>query len=195
MPDSRDIARTFDLFAERYDSWYDRNSQLFEKEVSAIPRPSFPSLEVGCGSGRFMERLGIDVGVDISEGLIALARRRGLQVMLADGKDLPFRDGAFSSAYLIFTLCFLENPERVLSETQRVLRGEGRLHVCIVPEDSGLGREYSSKKSPFYRIARFYSEREAESMIREAGFEVETVKRIKLLHSENDFVCLTAKKS
>ena len=194
MHDLRDAVKTFNLLAERYDSWYDKNSQLFEKELPIIPPPLDPSLEIGCGSGRFMERLGIDVGIDLSGGLLKLAKSRGLQVMLADGRDIPFRDASFSSAYLIFTLCFLECPEEVLIEVKRVLKSNGRLYVCVVPKDSGLGREYSSKNSPFYRISRFYSEKEVESMLRGTGFEIEDVRRIRLTCSENDFVCFTTEK-
>lgn len=193
MSGHESIADVFNRLAERYDSWYDRNAELFEREVIAIPPPVKPSLEVGCGSGRFMERLGIDVGVDLSERLLKIARSRGCEVLIADGGHLPFRDDSFSSAYLIFTLCFLQNPESVLAEIRRVLRDNGVLTVCIVPRDSGLGMEYSSKNSPFYRIARFYREREVEEMLIKAGFEVTGTEKTRIKHSENDFVCISAR--
>jgi len=172
VPSKKSIADVFNRLAEHYDSWYDRNTELFEREVIAVPLPVKPSLEVGCGSGRFMERFKIDVGVDLSERLLKIARSRGCEVLIADGEQLPFRDNTFSSAYLIFTLCFLLNPESVLTEIRRVLRGDGMLTVCIVPRDSGLGMELSSKNSHFYRIARFYREQEVKEMLTKAGFKV-----------------------
>ncbi|WP_456477819.1 class I SAM-dependent methyltransferase [Geoglobus ahangari] len=187
--------RVFDRLAERYDSWYDRNPDLFEVEVKTVPPPSSPSLEIGCGTGRFMQRLGIDVGVDISARMLEIARMRGCEVALADGSSLPFRSEAFSSIYLIFTLCFLDEPGKVLMEAWRVLRPGGSLVTCIVPLDSGLGKEYSSRNSPFYRIARFYREQEVREMLESSGFEVTEVKKAKLRHSENDFVCFRARKS
>lgn len=187
--------RVFDRLAERYDSWYDRNPDLFEAEVEAVPPPASPSLEVGCGTGRFMQRLGIDVGLDISASMLEIARKRECDVVLADGRHLPFHSQSFSSAYLIFTLCFLEEPERVLREIRRVLRPDGFLVTCIVPLDSGLGREYSSKNSPFYRIAKFYREQEVRSMLESSGFEITEIRRAMLRHSENDFVCFRARKS
>ncbi|WP_456371238.1 class I SAM-dependent methyltransferase [Geoglobus sp.] len=186
--------RVFDELAERYDSWYDRNPDLFEAEVRTIPFPTSPSLEIGCGSGRFMQRLGIDVGADISVSMLEIARKRGCEVVLANGGHLPFLSESFSSVYLIFTLCFLEEPERVLKEAWRVLKPDGVLVTCIVPLDSGLGREYSSKSSPFYRIARFYEEDEVRDMLERSGFEVVEVRKAMLKHSENDFVCFSARK-
>ncbi len=190
-----EAGRIFDRLAERYDSWYDRNPDLFEAEVKTVHPPSSPSLEIGCGSGRFMQWLGIDVGVDVSASMLEIARRRGSEVALADGSSLPFRSEAFSSIYLIFTLCFLDEPERVLKEAWRVLRLDGFLVTCIVPLDSGLGKEYFSKNSPFYRVARLYREEEVRKMLESSGFEVTEVRKTTLKHSENDFVCFRARKN
>jgi len=190
-----ETARVFDDLAEKYDSWYDRNQKLFEVEAETVPPPLSPSIEVGCGSGRFMQKLSIDVGVDISVRLLRIASRRGCKVVLADGAALPFPAEVFSSAYLIFTLCFLTAPEDVLKEVWRVLRPGGVLVTCIIPLDSGLGREYSSKNNPFYRIARFYRLDEARLMIEKSGFSITEVRGVRLKHSDDDFVCITSMKA
>lgn len=184
----------FDKFAERYDEWYNRNYRLFEKELEIIPPPDPLSVEIGVGTGRFAEKLGIDVGIDISLNMLALARKRGLEVVLADGKAIPFKIKSFGSAYLIFTICFAEKPEEMLNEARRVLRDDGKLHVCFVPSDSGLAKSYMKKNSVFYRFARFYSESEVKNFLSNSGFRIVERRSAKLLYSPNDFVCFTCAK-
>ncbi len=184
----------FDANAERYDKWYDRNRDLYERELSVIPKPVSPSLEVGVGTGRFALPLGIDVGVDISQAMLKIAKNRGVECVRADALKLPFKDGVFKSVYFIFTLCFLDEPEKALREAERVLSEDGVLYACIIPKNSGLGELYSSKDSPFYRIARFYTERELKAMLENAKLRVVDIKRAWLGHSENDFVCMKTQK-
>ena len=178
----------FDELAEKYDEWYDRNADLYRKELEIIERPTGLSLEIGVGSGRFASKLGIDVGVDISERMLKIAKERGVEVVRSDAANLPFKDKTFDFVYIIFTLCFLENPERSLSEVHRVLKNGGKLVVCIIPADSGLGKIYSKKDSPFYKIARFFKTEEAENLLRR-NFKILRVRKRKLLYSDNDFVC------
>ncbi len=184
----------FDELAERYDSWYDRNWELYKKELEIVKPPASPSLEVGVGSGRFAAPLGIDVGVDVSLRMLKIAKRRGVECVLADAARLPFRDATFRSVYVIFTLCFLEEPLEALQEVARVLRDDGYLVVCIIPLDSGLGEEYSAKGGPFYSRARFYRENEVAELLETAGFQVSSIRKTRLKYSENDFVCFECRK-
>ena len=98
-------------------------------------------LEVGCGTGavcRVVARepnVGEVVGIDPSPYL--LDRARGLSTdtakityQEADGKSLPFEDGAFDVAILHTILTHVPGPEQVLNEAHRVLRPGGWLGVC-----------------------------------------------------------------
>ena len=185
----------FDLYAERYDKWYEKNIEIYKKELSIIERPNGLSLEIGVGTGRFACPLKIDLGIDISIKVLKIAKNRGLEVIRADAKALPFKNGIFDYVYIIFTLCFLDKPIEALLETHRVLKDSGILIVCIIPLDSGLGLRYSKRKdSPFYSAAKFYNEKEVIEMLRRCGFKVIGIKRIELLYSPNDFVCIKAQK-
>ena len=72
----------FDSVADKYDAWYDTKGKVaFETELAAL-RPLLPDLpepwfEVGVGTGRFAQALGIPVGLDPSAELVARARERG----------------------------------------------------------------------------------------------------------------------
>ena len=89
----------FGEHAERYDAWFEsaRGRTLFESEVRCLRRLSNglprPWLEVGVGTGRFAQALGVDVGVDPALRALRLAAQRGVQVVTALGEAIPLRIG------------------------------------------------------------------------------------------------------
>jgi ubiquinone/menaquinone biosynthesis C-methylase UbiE len=64
------------------------------------------------------------VGVDISEAMLARARRvyPGVELMLGDAEELAFADDAFDAAVAAFLLHHVPSPERVVTELARVAR-------------------------------------------------------------------------
>jgi ubiquinone/menaquinone biosynthesis C-methylase UbiE len=64
------------------------------------------------------------VGVDISEDMLARARRLYPRVEFrpADAESLPFDDGAFDAVVAAFLLHHVPSPERVVGELARVAR-------------------------------------------------------------------------
>jgi ubiquinone/menaquinone biosynthesis C-methylase UbiE len=106
-----------------------------------LARPAFADgaqvLEVGCGTGvitaMIAELPGVAraVGVDPSPYFVARARDRAPDVRfeVADGRALPFEDGAFDGVVFATTLCHIPEPERALAEARRVLRPGGTLAV------------------------------------------------------------------
>jgi ubiquinone/menaquinone biosynthesis C-methylase UbiE len=99
---------------------------------------------------------------------------------------------SFYLLYLIFTLCFLDEPVKALSEARRVLKKDGMLVVCIVPSDSGLGEEYMRKDSPFYKVATFFPEEVVANMLARTGFKIVGVSKTLIKYADNDFVCYKA---
>ncbi len=183
----------FDKLHERYDSWYDRHRDLYLKELSVVPKPQSPSLELGMGTGRFVAPLSIDVGLDSSLEMLTKAKVRGVESVAGDALRPPFRKGSFLTIYFIFTLCFISDPLKALGIAKELLMKEGKLIACIIPADSGLGREYMGKSSPFYRVAKFFKVKDFELMVRDSGYIVESFVGIKLKYGANDFTCYTLK--
>ncbi len=167
--------------AEKYDSWYDRNKEIYEKELnlilSNIQDKEKIGLEVGVGTGRFACKLKA-VGVDISINMLKVAKKRGIEVILADANYLPFKDEKFYFVLFAFTLCFLKKPFEAIKEAKRVLKEKGTILICFVPEGK-LAEEYKSKGSPFYREAKFYKVEEVIEVLENAGF---SVKKVEFLH-------------
>ena len=98
------------------------------------------ALDVGCGYGadatELAKRLrpgGRTTGVDISEAMIAEARRRaqgtGLDVnfQVADALDLPFEDDEFDVCRIETVLQHVADPGQAVTEMVRVTRPGGRV--------------------------------------------------------------------
>ena len=188
----------FEHFAEKYDTWYDKNKELFAKEVKCLKDiigEVGRGVEIGVGTGRFAAELGFFIGIDAAINVLKIAKKRGIEVIRGDATSLPLKDSAFDSALLVVTLCFLDQPERSLKEIKRILINGGTLIVGAIPADSALGREYldkGEKGHPFYSAAKFYKLSEILSMLERAGFIIKRINSIRI-KSENDFVCITAK--
>jgi len=175
--------RAFDSLAWAYDSWFEQEGRLiFALEVEALkqalPLLPRPWIEVGVGSGRFAQALGIDIGLDPSSQLLKIARNRGARVLLGRGEEAPFKDGSFGAIFFIVTLCFVDSPERILSEAARLLKTGGKVILGMVLRESPWGQLYQREKETghrFYRHATFYSYAEVEMLLMQTGFSIEKV--------------------
>jgi SAM-dependent methyltransferase len=96
-----------------------------------------PVLDAGCGAGRMSRYLlgrGCSVeGVDLSPGMIAMARRdtRGVRFAVGSLADLPYADDTFGGVLLWYSIIHTPpaGQDRIFAETARVLRPGG--HVLV----------------------------------------------------------------
>ena len=173
----------FDSLASEYDTWFEREGKsIFAIEVHAcqeiLPLLQKPWLEVGVGSGRFAQALGIETGLDPSIKLLDMARNRHICVFLGKGENTPLRDELFGAVFLIVTLCFVDSPLKVLKEAYRLLEGNGKIVLGLVLRESPWGRFYQGRKEKghrFYKYATFYSYAEVAGLLGQASFSIEKV--------------------
>jgi SAM-dependent methyltransferase len=171
----------FDRYAAHYDAWYvGRLGRVaFPQEVDAL-RPLLaglpkPWLEVGVGTGRFAQALGMRYGVDPSMSALVYARERGLLVAAGQGEALPFGEGAFGAVVLVVTLCFVNDPLATVREARRVLRSDGGVILGLVLAESPWGHHYqqlAARGHPYYRLARFFTHVQITTLLAHAGLEV-----------------------
>jgi SAM-dependent methyltransferase len=88
-------------------------------------------LEVGPGNGELAEQVQTELGarvvaVDQSERMVELTQERGVEAVVGDVQDLPFRDGVFDCVLAAWMLYHVPDLNRALREIRRVLRPGGR---------------------------------------------------------------------
>ena len=127
----------YDEFARGYELRRHHGYHLLVDELEAglVTRHAAGAavLEVGCGTGLILERVAkvarAATGVDLSPGMLAKARERGLEVREADATALPFADGTFDVTYSFKVLSHVPDLGRALSEMARVTRPGGRVFI------------------------------------------------------------------
>jgi SAM-dependent methyltransferase len=105
-------------------------------------------LEVGCGAGvdlvRFAKGGAIVTGVDLAPSAIQLAAanfaQQGLtaDLRVADGEQLPFREGAFDLVFAHGVLQYTANPRKLVEEVHRVLKPGGEAIFQVYNRHSWL---------------------------------------------------------
>jgi ubiquinone/menaquinone biosynthesis C-methylase UbiE len=147
----------------RLSSWYDVIAGSTEKKYrdwgleKLSAQPGERMLEIGFGTGHCLVSLakavgpdGRVVGLDISDGMLAITQERLKEEGLHDRVDLHLGDAAsldfipansLDGIFMSFTLELFDNPEipRVLQECHRVLKPGGRLAVVSMTKTNPPG--------------------------------------------------------
>lgn len=176
--------RYFDKIADRYDlSFAGRHSAaLLESVLNRLSQEPFDSfLDVGCGTGNLLaaiaeteEGVGLS-GIDISPGMIAVAKRKldGLaDLRVGDSEKLPWADGTFDVVVTTDSFHHYPRPIGVLAEIKRVLRPNGLLIVAD-PWWPTPVRQLVNLSLPFLRYGdvRVYSEKAIRRILVHSGFD------------------------
>jgi ubiquinone/menaquinone biosynthesis C-methylase UbiE len=180
---------TFDVFAEKYDSWFEtplgRHVALVEKGLIldlASPVRGEKMLDIGIGTGffamDFLER-GLDIaGMDISEEMLAVAGRKGFKnLSVGDARDVSYPDETFSLVLSVTALEFIKEPRRAISEMVRVCKKGGRIVVGTLGADSlwALKRKRETKNNPgsVFSDVHFYTLSELKELA--SGFSTKVL--------------------
>ncbi|SFR66741.1 Ubiquinone/menaquinone biosynthesis C-methylase UbiE [Maribacter stanieri] len=162
----------FNQNVEAYEQWYKDYPQVFESELLAIKEQlqklpeNLKGIEVGLGTGRFSELLGIKEGVEPSKEMAALAIKRGVSVLNGYAEQLPFGDLKFDFV-LFVTVCHLDNIKHAFAEAYRVLKPAGAIVIGFLDRERSVAQQYLERRhrSTFYTVSRI------EVLLKEAGFK------------------------
>ena len=116
-----------------------------EATLRAFVAPGQRVLEVGCGTGHWLENLEAwgceSVGVEPSPAMLERAGARGLraELVLASAEALPFPDASFDRVLCVNAIHHFTDIPRFLAEARRVLRGRGC--VLSIALDPSTGRD------------------------------------------------------
>lgn len=179
-------------FAPKYDrqiAWWERILFGGGREW-ACSQAHGDVLEIAVGTGRnlpFYPRDARLTGIDLSPETLEIARARarelGREIALVEGdaQALPFPDSRFDTVVSTLTMCSIPDYHAAVAEARRVLRPGGRFILMEhVRSPNPLIRGGQRVLNPLsVRFAADHLLREPLGGIRDAGFEVEAVRRLK----------------
>jgi ubiquinone/menaquinone biosynthesis C-methylase UbiE len=170
----------FDVWAASYDwifpSVFYRAIHQRLLEYVDLPEPA-NILDLGCGTGRLLERLARQfpdlrgTGLDLSPQMLRMARlsnRHHPRLIYVEGKaeSLPFGEGQFDAVFNTISFLHYLEPQQVLSEVARVLTPGGRFYLV----DFSWKIELELQKLPISPLGvRFYSPKQREALGSAAG--------------------------
>jgi demethylmenaquinone methyltransferase/2-methoxy-6-polyprenyl-1,4-benzoquinol methylase len=142
------VAKMFNSISGRYDFLNHFLSlgidRLWRRKAIQFLRPFKPQaiLDVATGTGDFaIEALKLNpakvIGVDISEGMLEVGRKKiksmrledKITLLSGDSENLPFPDNSFDAVIVAFGVRNFENLDKGLSEIFRVIKPSGNLVV------------------------------------------------------------------
>ena len=160
-------------------------------------QPGERVLDVGAGPGFLADEMAAEVGpegsvhgVDPSEAMLAIARRRETTVRYATGDalSLPYEDETFDAAVSTQVYEYVPDMPAALTEVRRVLRPGGRLLILDTDWDAVVW--HSNDRDRMLRVlekwndhlADPYLPRRLPGLLRDAGFELASTTIIPILN-------------
>jgi ubiquinone/menaquinone biosynthesis C-methylase UbiE len=175
---------------------YDRKIGFFERVLFADGRQWATSqavgdvLELAIGTARNLRFYSDDVrltGVELSPEMLSLAEQRAgesgrsVDLRLGDAQELEFADSSFDTVLITLGLCTIPEPERAAAEAFRVLQAGGKL-VLLEHVRSPVAAVRAVQRVLEPLAVRFEADhllRDPLDYLEDAGFEIESVKRLK----------------
>lgn len=166
-----------------------RQRQIEKYRRELIPTARGRVLEVGIGSGLnlplYATGVNMVVGLDPSERLLSMARRRAAKANLAvdlmrgSATAIPLDNDSVDMVVMTWTLCSISDPVAAVREMRRVLKPSGALLFVehgLSPEP-GVAR-WQHRLTPIWRhiSGGCHLDRKVDDLIRAGGFEVAELK-------------------
>lgn len=140
-------------------------------------------LEIGCGSGEYLNGLRRDkwevTGIDISEYAVSIAKKKyNLNVMMGDLLSMKFEEKSFDLVILRHVLEHLPDPDEELKEIRRILKDNGLIYL-VIPNADTLERNVFKEYWFPYEVPRhlfLFSVRTITELLRRNKFKVLSLK-------------------
>lgn len=166
------FARFYDLFAPRTDG------EEVERALARADRSVERVLDVGGGPGRALASIDADGGVvvDAAPGMVAQARAKGREAVLADGARLPVKSDSVDAVVVTDALHHVGERVGLLSEAARVLRPGGVLVILDFDPSTVRGRLLVAAEHAVGFESVFTTPSELAEMVSSAGLAADVLR-------------------
>jgi phosphatidylethanolamine/phosphatidyl-N-methylethanolamine N-methyltransferase len=108
-----------------------QKSKLFE-EINNLPFGHL--LEIGVGNGKHFHLYNTHkvIGIDTSSKMLEIARKQkkdDIGLVLMNAEALLFQDQTFDYIVISHVIAVVDNPEKVIEESYRVLKPNGKIYI------------------------------------------------------------------
>jgi ubiquinone/menaquinone biosynthesis C-methylase UbiE len=189
---------------ERIRGIYEKDAAKFDRSMGRWERVLFPGnrewacaqatgdvLEIAVGTGRNLPYYPADVrltGIELSPAMAEIARRRAAELgrtvdlRVGDAEALDFPGESFDTVVCTFSLCTIPDDRAAVREAKRVLRPGGKFVLAEhVRSPVTVVRIVQRAIDPLaVRFGGDHLAREPLDHLRDEGFLIETVTRLKL---------------
>lgn len=122
------IRERYDKSAEFYDSRYNKiQEEKYEIMSQYFPKNWELALDLGCGTGLLNKRLDNLIGMDISFGMLEIAKEQGEKVVQAESENVPFKSRIFDVVFSFSVLQSSDDLKKSIAEVKRILKPNGLL--------------------------------------------------------------------
>lgn len=158
MSSTETTAARFNAIADVYDETREPLSQgALDKIASTLSRDGCRKLlEAGVGTGRIaipLAQRGFDiVGIDVSPGMLAWAKKKGVRrLIVADGNLPPFRRKTFDAVIMAHVLHLLEDPPKTFKALGEIASRE---IVVLTRARDGAHRDPDESRAVIWEAIR-----------------------------------------
>ncbi|SEL60042.1 class I SAM-dependent methyltransferase [Haloferax larsenii] len=170
--------RFFDWFAPLYDLVMPAaDAEPLDFALDSASRPVERVVDIGGGSGRATLALDVPERIvfDLSEGMLARARSRGLDCVRGDARSLPFADDSVDAVTVVDAFHHMPGQQTVVEEVYRVLAPGGVFAIREFNPETIRGRGLVLAERALGFGSSFATPRELAERLDGARFEADVL--------------------
>ena len=179
MDKSKQASLVYNKIAEDYEKVFSKPSEYIGEFLTLLPKNA-KILDVGCGAGRdsgFMFSKGFEViGIDLSKGMLGLARQRypKIDFKQQDMRSLNFSPKSFEGIFASCSLIHLPKKDvsSLLRNFHEILKEEGILYLSLQKgksEEIFINEPFKPEEKLFLNIISFS---EIKELLFKNGFSI-----------------------
>lgn len=175
----KDKKQLFDRWSATYD-WIIPSvyyQAIHQRLLTKVELPANPQvLDLGCGTGRLLNRLAQNypdlqgTGLDFSAQMLRVARQNNqhhprLIYVEGNAESLPFTEGQFNAVFNTISFLHYPNPQQVFTEVARVLAPGGKFYLVDITSRKQVSHLVANSPTRM----RFYNQEQRQELGATAG--------------------------